>query len=125
MRTRRARSRRPRSWNGCGSPATRRGYERSARTLLSRSGHTERRLLHAEVLRYLRRVGDEVMAFPGCPPPFAAGIAGDWERAAALWEEAGNPYEQAWELSESPDITVVLRALGMFDRLGAQRPPRR
>jgi DNA-binding CsgD family transcriptional regulator len=88
--------------------------------LLSRSGHTERRLVHAEALRYLRRVGDDVTAFPGCPPPLAAGIAGDWEHAAALWEEAGNPYEQAWELSESPDVTVVLRALGLFDRLGAK-----
>jgi DNA-binding NarL/FixJ family response regulator len=37
-----------------------------------------------------------------------------------LWEEAGNPYEQARELSESPDVTVVLRALGLFDRLGAR-----
>ncbi len=88
--------------------------------LLSRSGHAQHRLLHAEVLRYLRRIGDEVAEFRGCPAPFAAGIAGDWERAAALWQEAGNPYEQAWELSESPDVTIVLRALSMFDRLGAK-----
>jgi DNA-binding CsgD family transcriptional regulator len=87
--------------------------------MLDRAGQTERRLLHGELLRYLRRVGDTVKPFPGCPAPFAAGIAGDWERAATLWEQAGNPYEQAWELSESPDVAVVLRALDMFDRLGA------
>jgi DNA-binding CsgD family transcriptional regulator/tetratricopeptide (TPR) repeat protein len=76
-------------------------------------------LLRGEVLRYLRRAGQAVEPFPGCPPPLAAGIADDWEKAAALWEEAGSPYEQALELTESPDLEVVGRGLRILDDLGA------
>jgi DNA-binding CsgD family transcriptional regulator len=76
-------------------------------------------LLRGEVLRYLRRAGQAVEPFPGCPPPLAAGIADDWEKAATLWEEAGSPYEQALELTESPDLEVVGRGLRILDELGA------
>jgi DNA-binding CsgD family transcriptional regulator/tetratricopeptide (TPR) repeat protein len=76
-------------------------------------------VLRGEVLRYQRRAGAQVEPFPGCPPPFAAGIAGDWAAAARLWELAGNPYEQALELSESPDVATARRALDMLDGLGA------
>jgi DNA-binding CsgD family transcriptional regulator len=75
--------------------------------------------LRGEVLRYLRRAGVPIEPFPGCLPAYAAGIGGDWAAAAELWERAGNPYEQALELSESPDVAVVVRALGILDRLGA------
>jgi DNA-binding CsgD family transcriptional regulator/tetratricopeptide (TPR) repeat protein len=75
-------------------------------------------LLRGEVLRYLRRAGQAVEPFPGCPPPLAAGIADDWEKAAALWDEAGSPYEQALELTESPDLEVVGRGLRILDDLG-------
>ena len=40
---------------------------------------------------------------PAARPPFAAGLEGDWATAAELWERAGNPYEQALELTEAPD----------------------
>ncbi|HKE65909.1 MAG TPA: AAA family ATPase [Micromonosporaceae bacterium] len=80
---------------------------------------TRHHLVRGEVLRYLRRAGVDVAPFPECPAPFAAGIAGDWERAARLWEEEGNPYERALELSESPDPTTVTVALEILDRLGA------
>lgn len=75
--------------------------------------------LRAEVLRYLRRAGVDVGPFPGCPPAFAAGLAGDWATAARHWAQAGNPYERALELSESPDPTVVREAFAVLDRLGA------
>jgi ATP/maltotriose-dependent transcriptional regulator MalT len=75
--------------------------------------------LRAEVLRYQRRAGERVEPFDGCPAPFAAGIAGDWAAAARLWELAGNPYEQALELAESPDSAVVRQALAILDGLGA------
>jgi len=75
--------------------------------------------LRAEILRYLRRAGVPVEPFPACLPSYAAGIRGDWTAAAGLWEEAGNPYEHALELSESPDVAVAVRALGILDRLGA------
>lgn len=74
---------------------------------------------YGETLRYLRRIGVPVQPFDGCPPGFAAGIAGDWETAAAAWAQAGNPYEQALELTESPDPEVALGGLRRLDRLGA------
>jgi DNA-binding CsgD family transcriptional regulator/tetratricopeptide (TPR) repeat protein len=75
--------------------------------------------LRAEVLRYRRRAGEDVEPFRGCPAPFAAGIAGDWATAAELWERAGNPYEQALELTEAPDLAAVGRGLAILDGLGA------
>jgi DNA-binding CsgD family transcriptional regulator/tetratricopeptide (TPR) repeat protein len=75
--------------------------------------------LHAEALRYLRRVGTDVTAFPGCPPAFAAGLAGEWSRAAQLWTQADNPYEMALELLEAPQPTAAFEGLRTLDRLGA------
>ncbi|HKE98756.1 MAG TPA: BTAD domain-containing putative transcriptional regulator [Actinomycetes bacterium] len=75
--------------------------------------------LRGEVLRYLRRAGARVQPFPACPAPFAAGIGGDWAAAAALWGRTGNPYEQALELTESPEATVALEGLRTLDHLGA------
>jgi DNA-binding CsgD family transcriptional regulator len=75
--------------------------------------------LRGETLRYLRRAGEPVEPFPGCLPAFAAGITGDWAAAAQLWEEAGNPYYQALELTESPDVAVASQGLQILDRLGA------
>ncbi len=83
-----------------------------------RAGH---RFLRAEILRYLRRSGLAVDGFPGCPDAFAAGISGDWAEAARRWERAGNPYERALELSESPDAATVGSSLRVLDRLGANR----
>lgn len=75
--------------------------------------------LRAEALRYLKRVGEEVAPFPGCPPAFGAGLAGDWAAAADLWAQARNPYERALELVESPDRSVSFDGLRELDCLGA------
>ena len=75
--------------------------------------------LHGETLRYLQRFGVPVEAFDGCPPGYAAGIAGDWQAAAAAWKRAGNPYEQALELTAAPDREVAADGLRRLDRLGA------
>ena len=80
---------------------------------------THHHLLHAEVLRQLRRAGRPVVPFVGCPAPYAAGIAGHSAEAAARWHRAGNPYEEALELSECLDRTSLTRGLDMLDRLGA------
>lgn len=81
--------------------------------------HTRHLFLRGEVVRFLRRAGADVGPFDGCPAAFAAGIAGDWAGAAELWELDGNPYEQALELAESPDVATVREALGILDGLGA------
>jgi DNA-binding CsgD family transcriptional regulator len=87
--------------------------------LLEVAVRTSHGFLRGEVLRYLRRAGEPVAPFPGCLPAFAAGITGDWAAAARRWEEVGNPYYQALELTESPDVAVASRGLRLLDRLGA------
>jgi hypothetical protein len=67
-----------------------------------------------------RRAG---RAVPGLPDPVRAGIEGDWATAAELWERAGNPYEQALELTEAPDPEPARAGLAMLDRLGAAPRP--
>jgi len=87
--------------------------------LLEVAVRTSHGFLRGEALRYLRRAGEPVEPFPGCLPAFAAGITGDWAAAARLWEEVGNPYYQALELTESPDVAVTSQGLRILDRLGA------
>jgi DNA-binding CsgD family transcriptional regulator len=66
-----------------------------------------------------RRAGDRVR-LPACAaPPFARQVAGDWRRAAALWERLGCPYERARALAEG-DEPAQLAALDIFGRLGAR-----
>jgi DNA-binding CsgD family transcriptional regulator/tetratricopeptide (TPR) repeat protein len=103
------------AWLG-GDQAAVRGLGGELLEVATRARHW---LLRGEVLRYLRRAGEPVEPFPGCPPALVAGISGDWELAARLWEEAGNPYEQALELAESPEEATALRGLRILDRLGA------
>ena len=50
--------------------------------------------------------------------PFALQIAGSWKRAAAEWSRLGCPYEEARALAEG-DVPAQMRALEVFDRLGA------
>ncbi len=76
-------------------------------------------LQRGELTRYLRRLGLPATDFPGCPDRYAAGIAGDWRAAAQLWEEAGDPYEQALELLDSGEAEPTLEAVGILDGLGA------
>jgi DNA-binding NarL/FixJ family response regulator len=71
-------------------------------------------------VRWLRRLGEPVTSFPGCPPEFAAGIDGDWRAAAAEWERIGDPYERALELLESGAPEPTLAALAVLDGLGAR-----
>jgi tetratricopeptide (TPR) repeat protein len=48
----------------------------------------------------LRRLGEDVEAFLGCPDELAAGIRGDWRAAAEAWRAVGDPYAAALELAE-------------------------
>jgi DNA-binding CsgD family transcriptional regulator len=76
--------------------------------------------LRGELLRWLCRLGEPVTSFPGCPPEFAAGIAGNWRAAAAEWERVGDPYERALDLLESGEAEPTLEALAVLDGLGAR-----
>jgi DNA-binding CsgD family transcriptional regulator len=50
--------------------------------------------------------------------PYAAQFAGDWQRAASLWERLGCPYEQALALADG-DHAAQNEALQIFQALGA------
>ncbi len=95
------------------------GVRADGAELLEVAVRAQHRYLRGEVLRYLRRVGEPVEPFDGCLPPFADGINGDWAAAAEGWERIGNPYHQALELTEAPELKVAVRGLAMLDRLGA------
>jgi DNA-binding CsgD family transcriptional regulator len=46
-------------------------------------------------------------------------IAGDWERAAALWRECNDPYQAALALVDAKDPSALRQALDDFRALGA------
>ena len=92
---------------------------RVAAELLPRTEHPGGAPFRAELLRYLARAGVPAEPFAGCPEPWAAGLRGDWRAAAAGWEAARNPYEQALELAGSGDPEATVEGLRILDGLGA------
>lgn len=76
-----------------------------------------------ELAVYLHRTGLEVPAdwsTAGIPAGWAQVLRGRWEAAAAVWEEADNPYEQALAMAESGEPEPTLAALDLLMELGAQ-----
>jgi DNA-binding CsgD family transcriptional regulator/tetratricopeptide (TPR) repeat protein len=71
-----------------------------------------------ELLFWRRRAGEKVPDIDWIAPPYARQLAGDWERAAALWRARGCPFEEARALAEGNEA-ARLRALEIFDELGA------
>ncbi|MEU1590721.1 AAA family ATPase [Micromonospora sp. NPDC005710] len=104
-----------------------------AAELLPRLAHPGAAPFRAEAVRYLVRLG--VSVDPVSSPvtdaagtrasdlvvtqAYAAGAGGDWATAAAQWATHGDPYEQALELTDSPDADTVAGGLRMLDGLGA------
>lgn len=72
-----------------------------------------------ELSLWMWRAGDLTRAPGPIAEPFARQIAGDWQGAAALWEQIGCPYEQALALADG-DAEAMRNALALFERLGAQ-----
>jgi DNA-binding CsgD family transcriptional regulator len=94
---------------------------RLAEQLLPLAEQANLAYLRGEVLRYLRRTGATAEPFPGCPPGYAHGMAGDWRAAASAWAAAGNPYEEALELCEAPRPEDAGAGIRRLDELGATR----
>jgi len=91
-----------------------------ARALLPRTEGPGRERERGELSRWLRRLGEPVADFPGCPPEYSAGLRGDRSAAAAVWQEIGAPYERALELVESGEPAAALEGLAVLDDLGAR-----
>ena len=68
--------------------------------------------------RWKAGVAEEPVA--GAAEPYALAIAGDWQAAAALWDELGCPYEAALALSDADDEQTLRGALDRLNRLGAR-----
>ena len=90
--------------------------------LLARTEQAGRERDRGVLLRSLRRAGEPVQSFPGCPPELAAGIDGEWQTAAAAWERLEAPYERALELLDSGEVPPTMEAFVVLDSLG--RGPR-
>jgi DNA-binding CsgD family transcriptional regulator/tetratricopeptide (TPR) repeat protein len=52
--------------------------------------------------------------------PYALLASGRWREAAAVWQAAGAPYEQALALTHSPETPDLLAALAIADELSAR-----
>jgi DNA-binding CsgD family transcriptional regulator len=94
--------------------------ERVGSTLAPRLAHPGGAPFRAELARYLARAGLAAEPFDACPEPWAAGLRGDWQAAADGWADAGDPYERALELTESPDTRTVTEGLRILDAMGAE-----
>jgi DNA-binding CsgD family transcriptional regulator len=88
--------------------------------LLARTEQAGRERDRGVLLRSLRRAGEPVQSFPGCPPELAAGIDGEWQTAAAAWERLEAPYERALELLDSGEVPPTMEAFVVLDSLGAR-----
>ncbi len=76
---------------------------------------------YAAELAYWRwQAGDLVMPPLNITGPFARQIAGDWEGAAAVWDDLGCPYEAARARGEGSDEAALRAALATFDDLQAR-----
>ncbi|HZO34805.1 MAG TPA: AAA family ATPase, partial [Gaiellaceae bacterium] len=53
--------------------------------------------------------------------PYAAQIAGRWDRAAELWTGFGRPYEAALALADADEDELLRRSLEELQRLGAAK----
>jgi DNA-binding CsgD family transcriptional regulator len=96
------------------------GPVRTAVALLEQAQRPGRERDRGILLRWLRRLGEPAEPFPGCPPELAAGLRGDWQAAAAGWQQVDAPYERALELLDSGEVGPTLDALAVLDSLEAR-----
>jgi DNA-binding CsgD family transcriptional regulator/tetratricopeptide (TPR) repeat protein len=73
-----------------------------------------------ELAAWRRRAGIREGTPHGVAEPYALQLAGDWERAAALWGELGCPYDAALALADADDEDALRHALDNLQRLGAR-----
>jgi DNA-binding CsgD family transcriptional regulator len=66
------------------------------------------------------RAGLEVDVPAVSDDPYALEMAGNWEAAAARWDELGCPYEAAMARADSDDEDTVRGALEVLHELGAR-----
>jgi DNA-binding CsgD family transcriptional regulator/tetratricopeptide (TPR) repeat protein len=75
--------------------------------------------LRGAVAAWLRRVGSERPARGEIIEPHRSEVAGDWSRAAELWNDLGCTYDAALAQLETADENALRQALATFEELGA------
>jgi DNA-binding CsgD family transcriptional regulator len=82
---------------------------------------TERRAtwIVGELAFWRRRAGIEEPAPVAAAEPFAVHLAGDWARAAGIWERLGCPYEAALARGDADDGASLRHAFDALRALGA------
>jgi DNA-binding CsgD family transcriptional regulator/tetratricopeptide (TPR) repeat protein len=74
--------------------------------------------IQGELVYWGHRADPALHVPAGLAEPYALMIAGDWERAAAAWQQLGAPYERALALADGPE-EALLESLGVLQQLGA------
>ena len=77
-----------------------------------------------ELAFWLHLAGELDLVPPLAAEPYRLAASGDWEAAAAFWEDRGIPYDRAVALSLGSN-EARLEALAIFDGLGAVAPAAR
>lgn len=72
-----------------------------------------------ELAAWCARAGSASPAPAGCARPHALALAGQWQAAAALWQQLGCPFEQAMALAQG-NAAARQQALQLLDGLGAR-----
>jgi DNA-binding CsgD family transcriptional regulator len=90
-----------------------------AQAVYDRAVEQRQPFMTGELAFWRRRAGEDFEVPDWIAAPYALHIAGDWQAAAAAWEQLGCPYEQARALGDG-DLEAQRQALVIFERLGAR-----
>jgi DNA-binding CsgD family transcriptional regulator/tetratricopeptide (TPR) repeat protein len=101
------------------------GVERMAWRALDSAHRTRHPQLTGEAAFWLWRAGALGEPPEGIEEAYRLSITGDWAGAAREWERIGCPFHVAEALWHADEETALLRALEIYDGLGAARPAAR
>jgi DNA-binding CsgD family transcriptional regulator/tetratricopeptide (TPR) repeat protein len=91
--------------------------EAAAIGLTAAAGHRDP-WIPGELAYWGHRANPALQACTNIAEPYALMIAGDWERAAAVWQRLGAPYERALALADGPE-EALRESLDILEQLGA------
>jgi DNA-binding CsgD family transcriptional regulator/tetratricopeptide (TPR) repeat protein len=74
--------------------------------------------IQGELAYWGRRVDPALEVAANLAEPYALMLQGEWERAAAAWQQLGAPYERALALSHGPEA-ALRESLTILEQLGA------
>lgn len=91
--------------------------EEAAMGLKAATGHRDR-WIQGELAYWGRRADPALDVAADLAEPYALMIEGDWEGAAAAWQQLGAPYERALALANGPE-EALRGSLAILEQLGA------